>query len=754
MAALLLPLAVLTTFFASAPWIRAFPSGTVGPLLLGAAVVSVLSPWLVTTFRPRVPAGWSMAVSFVLFFVYALVFVLHEPVGLADLGRGFVHGPTLLLSETLPIASPRYAMVVPVALCWLMGSASAELILRGRHVRIAAAIWPLGFVAASVASAGGAGQDAGWAALLVVAEGGLLCCYRWLADVGEADRDQELTERVRVALPMRSVVLGLVSLAVVASLTAVFVPGVSHLEGLPRVPARTPAITASPTLSPPEAMAELRIGQPGAPATTLFSVILSAPAPGYVSVADVDVYQGSEWALPQVFTPTGGAVAQPLGGTSADAGALVQQNYVIESNLPFPWMPYLDRPVAVSGLSAKTDRNSGMIVPGGDLAKGTAYAVVSRTPQVTLHSLTRAELARPLATAFPADVALPSGTSSDLQQLLNVLHVATGKAPAPTLSFLAAMDEYFRTHDHQVEVQESKASVGVGQPEPTKDIATSYADVVNAVISVGLATPEQFATLYALLARRLGVPARVVSGFRLTKGGGLAQPGRAYNVTNRDAWTWVEIPVDGIGWVVVDPTPSRLGAAPNTVSSGPSVSTTTLPQTSAQPSVGRSGHNLAPTVKLKVPGPPAGFPWLYLLPALLVVAAAVLACLPVLRRHFRRRRRHARGAPRQRVLGAWEETLDNLVELGELELEPLTASEVVALTRVKLGSAAADRVDTVATLADLALFDPEAPMDDVDAARAWRGHDAARRAMVAHLDPGARLRAAVRVAPGPTASSR
>ncbi len=75
-------------------------------------------------------------------------------------------------------------------------------------------------------------------------------------------------------------------------------------------------------------------------------------------------------------------------------------------------------------------------------------------------------------------------------------------------------------------------------------------------------------------------------------------------MTNRQAWTWVEIPVAGLGWVVADPTPDAvIGLAappPEAVQATP----TTLPPPQAN-AVPRSeitgGHAVAKPATVKVP---------------------------------------------------------------------------------------------------------------------------------------------------------
>lgn len=64
---------------------------------------------------------------------------------------------------------------------------------------------------------------------------------------------------------------------------------------------------------------------------------------------------------------------------------------------------------------------------------------------------------------------------------------------------------------------------------------------------------EFFASAFAIMLRVVGVPSRIVVGF---KGGEYSEIGKYYLVRNRDAHSWVEAYVSGVGWVRYDPTPS------------------------------------------------------------------------------------------------------------------------------------------------------------------------------------------------------
>jgi transglutaminase-like putative cysteine protease len=63
---------------------------------------------------------------------------------------------------------------------------------------------------------------------------------------------------------------------------------------------------------------------------------------------------------------------------------------------------------------------------------------------------------------------------------------------------------------------------------------------------------EYFAAALAVMLRTVGVPARVVGGFQR---GEWNPYGRYFMVRNRDAHSWVEAYVDGVGWMTFDPSP-------------------------------------------------------------------------------------------------------------------------------------------------------------------------------------------------------
>lgn len=86
----------------------------------------------------------------------------------------------------------------------------------------------------------------------------------------------------------------------------------------------------------------------------------------------------------------------------------------------------------------------------------------------------------------------------------------------------------------------------------TEDYAAYPADVDTAVYFLTDAKEgvcRHFATSATAMYRALGIPARYTVGFA-----GGAQADKWVNVMGRDAHAWVEVYLDGIGWIAVDPT--------------------------------------------------------------------------------------------------------------------------------------------------------------------------------------------------------
>ena len=739
--AAVLPLAAAMVFLSSTPWMRAFAPSTVVPLLAVAAVVSIAVPALSVRAFNR-PAPWSILASAVLFVLVALFAVLRQPLGFADLGRGFALGPARLLSETLPLDHPRFLLIVPVALCWLVGAITGELLERGRSVGWPALTPLVGFGLAFAATSGGTGNDVGWAVALFAVDGVVLFSRVWLQrgpTLAQADGDPARS-------PVRPLLYGTGTLAAAGLVCAFAVPAVPALKGAPTAPARTPPVTTVHPITPTAEAAELRdTGAIKGPAT-LYTVTVNRPTPGYVSLTDLDAYDGDVWSFKGTFRPTGGSVPVALGTPPASAGQVVTQLYTAVKPPAVPWMPFVDRPVAVNSIDVQFEPTSGMVLPTSPLVAGSRFSVQSVATGHTLSTLDAHQLANPLApSADAADAAVPISETGDLSKYLTQLAATANQPSAPTLAFLKAVEEVFRDDYRQVELParaSTTTSTTTAANQPTVG-GTSFQDVAQAVMAQRQATPEQFATMFALLARSLGVPARLVTGFKTAH----LAPHVLRALTDAQAWTWVEVPVSGLGWVVVDPTPTATGKPPVENLSSSTTTTTAPPPTNARTNAGQNGHALAPPVRVGSAGSHTGLLIAVVVVAgLLIVAALVLGSIIVRKRRRRRRRRLGETAI-DRVVGAWHETLDTLTEADMADLSALTSDEVGESVSRQLGEPVAVHAARVGAVANVALFSSGTGIDTAVADGAWDEHDELRRSIHETLGLRSRLRMMLRTAP-------
>lgn len=278
--------------------------------------------------------------------------------------------------------------------------------------------------------------------------------------------------------------------------------------------------------------------------------------------------------------------------------------------------------------------------------------------------------------------------------------------------------------------------------------STGFADVIASILGPNQnGTPEQFATLLALIARDLGVPARVVTGFRVVPPVGTnVLPAGRYDVTTADAWSWVEIPVSNVGWVVLDGSPAKFSADKKPTESGapPPSSSSAPPSRNPLITAGHNGgHAAAPPAHIPHSGSsPTHALLIGLLVAIVLLIAVVLAIL-LSRKRVRAARRRRSPDPRLRVVGAWQENLDMLAETGLPDLSALTSAEIAGLAGEQFGPHVAAGTASLGAAANSVVYSSAVP-DDAAAADAWRNHRVVRKEIGRQLGLRGRVAAGLR----------
>lgn len=326
---------------------------------------------------------------------------------------------------------------------------------------------------------------------------------------------------------------------------------------------------------------------------------------------------------------------------------------------------------------------------------------------------------RALAKVPPAKLTLPPVT--------NVPDVVSAKA-----------EEYAGTADTAIQklrnIERSLKSLGflshgrASDPVPSRagEGADRMTDLLSKAPMVG--DQEQYASAFALMARRLGYPTRVVMGFapKVT--------GSTTTVTGDDVTAWDEVAFEGVGWVPFFPTPTKADAPKNQ---------TTKPKLEPQPQVRQPppadprAEDLLTPVKTKDNNPKdkaKAFQlpvWVWVVGGIVVIPLLAyfipLLLIAGLKRR-RRRRRESSGPGDRRVAGAWDELTDGYAELGLAVPERATRRQMAAALEEQSDAQNLPVPDgglrDLARHVDAAVFDGSEVADD-RVAHAWTATDAA-----------------------------
>jgi transglutaminase-like putative cysteine protease len=455
----------------------------------------------------------------------------------------------------------------------------------------------------------------------------------------------------------------------------------------------------------------------------LFTV--QADQPDYWRITALDQYStasGGQWSL----TAQGNdAVGQGL-DESVPKRALVQ-HYAI-GPMSERWMPAAYQPVRVSRGDTLVVRASSTLVTGQPTVSGLQYTVSSVLPERTIDAAAR----RDANGAVPDDLQQYTRLPPDLPTVVAQTAASVAGSIGNPIDQAAALRDYFRggsfTYDPNFNAGDDETAM-----------AAFLRDRRGFCV--------QFATAYALMARALGIPARVAVGF--TPGTFDAATG-TYVVTNHDAHAWPELWFSGLGWThLFDPTPaSNLpgGSAlpdeipPATQPAGTTVTTTvttTPPATSppaTTPGASTPPASAAPSGGVHIaadePGSPAssGPVWPFLLAgALVVLVAAPLATILLVKRRRRARRRRDPD-PRRAIFGAWSEAVDALTDHRVPTSPTETPLELADRVGKAAGDDAAPPLQALAGAYTAARYGETTP-PAATAAHAWDDVDVLRRTL-------------------------
>ncbi len=385
--------------------------------------------------------------------------------------------------------------------------------------------------------------------------------------------------------------------------------------------------------------------------TEVFTVKSDRPA--YWRLTSLDTFDGNIWSSNSTYHDVRGAIRSDEVLQAGLPVASTDQRFSI-SDLASIWLPAAFRPVRASGVDVSFAPDTSSLITAEDTTDGTVYNVLSAIPQMTPQMLDQAPPQAPQA-IIDTYLALPPIPDRVRTEALRIVAGAT----TPYQRAMALQNHFKTTYRYDI-------NAGAGHDERTLE---------TFLFKSKAGYCEQFAGVYAVLARSIGLPARVAVGFTP---GVLDPDDGLYHVKGGHGHAWAEVYLQGFGWVEFDPTPGRGDPQAASYTGQPAAQDDSLaqdgagagletPSTVAPPSetpttdpIFGSDDTPAPETATPDRGPSGIVRLLLVLLALAGVWAVVVPALHV----RRRRQRRARPGFAGQVLADWDDTVEVLTGAG------------------------------------------------------------------------------------------
>lgn len=610
---------------------------------------------------------------------------------LRDLVTGLVRAWRESLTLPVPLAESGVVLIVPLVLGLVGGLTAALLLWRSRWPALAGVVLVL--VLALASAFGDIEAEAALVRGLVVAAVTVMW-LRWRS------LRQVRTRWVRQVAAMLAVVFaGAAAAAGVAAVSG---------DGEPRVVLRD---HVDPPFDPrdyPSPLAKFRAykKEPVKTGTTLFTVD-GLESGTLVRFAVMDSYDGIVWNV------SGGP------GSAHDSGTFRRFRNDPEANLEATvrgritigeytgvWVPSVGETLAMTPIKdgrpdgeaageLVINRQTGTVAQIGGVERGTTFEIEAVTPR-PLADEEIATLKADRSLALPRPAIVPE----ELEDRIQRWQADAGFSGGTDGLLAQFLRDSFREKGYY--------SDGIDDYTPAGHGASRLAVLAKTPTPVGNA--EQYAAAMAVIGQHLGLPIRVVVGFKVPPGGG--------DVRGENVMAWTEVRLEGAGWVPLDPTPpedQKLRRPNDEPDEEPQPQVLQPPRVPGEPKEATDNLQQGDGERsdldiLEVLGAVLG--------VLVRVAWVALLTSPLwavlLFKLLRRRRRRRAGDPTARMTGAWRELADRMRDLG---VRPAPGA-----TRRESAYAAAERYDAVAVVtlahtADRHVFGDGEP--SADEARAY-----------------------------------
>ena len=672
------------------------------PTLIAVALATAIG---VGAGRRGVPARWSLvgsAVVAAVFVAYTILVgalaggVVPGPETISGLRDGIGHGFSTMLGDSLPLSNHTLALVFVTLASWFAAALATELTLRSANPSLPLAaplsLFALAMPIVATTDPPSAWHIGGFTALLLV-----IVLVRAVPDpratgtvigprvdgLAEFHSRSLLSSRLALGVPL------IVLCAAVAPILGDVVTNRRPFDPRDLRHERVEAVRVDDPLGEYKRI----VGQ--TPARPAFRITVIGATPievARVAIVRLDVYDGVRFTTSDRYAVAGPVLTPPDDRPSSGRDVTFRFSNL---DLDDPWLPSGGTPTRIDLRGVGFDPRSGDLLAPGSV-KGLGYELRARVPIATSTELGASAVdARADADAYRA---LPGGLPPNIGRIAGEV-TAGAASPGEALDKLMT---FLRT-GFAVEAS-SPAGHTAGRLDQFLRVDRS-------------GNAEQFATAFTVMARSLGYPSRVVVGYKLVADDkGTVRP--LEFVTSASYHVWSEVKFDGLGWISYDPTPSS-GVSPATrtadTAATPEVLTPTTGTEQRTPSaVGPSEADPATSSGSAWWRP---FAWgLGIVSGIAALVGAVVGSILMLK--ARRRRRRRTGPAADRVVGAWDEVIDRLVELHFPVTPSMTPREVARATQAIYGTAAALPLSFLVPDVGRAVFSRHEPDEGV-VDRSW-----------------------------------
>lgn len=332
----------------------------------------------------------------------------------------------------------------------------------------------------------------------------------------------------------------------VALVVAVAVPGMAPIltEGL-LGPGRGGGGGGGQTIRTDNPIVDLQRNLQRRENVEVLSYTSSTDEAAYIRIVTLDVFDGEEWKTSDRPVPDSvdSGMPWPQGLDEGDELPIVDYDIRVTDDFSSSWLPlpYPTQRIDIEG-DWRYHAETLDVVADGDDVRARSYTAHSLAVNPSIEELRRASTP---SSAVEPMLDLPDDLPSVVTELAD--QVVADAGATDDFSRAAALQEWFR---------------GPGGGGFTYDIDSQPGHSATALedfLDERRGYCEQFAATMAIMARYLGIPARVAVGFTP----GDYQGNAVWLVRSHDSHAWPELYFEGSGWIRFEPTPASVtGQAP------------------------------------------------------------------------------------------------------------------------------------------------------------------------------------------------